>query len=205
MQAINILLLIIAAFPIFCNAAPRPITATTCQIIYPTFMQLLNETNQTYVGDNLISSDSQFLVSQRADRSNSTLMVVAFQGVPTGSYGCSLSLAIANTTLQSSSQVAMDVKTLYNGNPDAITFPNNWSYQSLYQLDNNSIGSGVFGTVTPRSGVTSIINSQTCATNLAYIFEISAYVKDASAVEFKQYVNKLNSKGFSGLYLTYDC
>jgi hypothetical protein len=193
------------------SAVPTPVElAPRCgTTLFPTFLQQVTEANPSLVGPNTLSTDGDFLVSQDAGATNRIYQIVAFEGIPSGSYGCQLATTFpAGYPITSAGVPTLNVTTLFNGESSSITFPNSISWSSLYPPTSPPFGQGLFGTVTMTPGTTQVINSEACPVgggNLAFLFSIAVWETQAASVEFNEYVNKINGAGLAGVYLTYDC
>lgn len=191
------------------SAIPTPsnLAARTCgKQAFPTFIQQIEEINPTTVGPNTLTTNGLFVASQafnsagQVDDRVST--VIGFENIPAGSYGCQLSVTFpANYPITSSGQPTLNVTTLYKSDPAAITYPNNFSWDTVTEGEDQ----GLFGTVTLAAGTTYQINSESCSDNLAFVFSIASWESQQASVTFDEYINQQNGAGLAGAYLTYDC
>lgn len=193
------------------SAIPTPVDlAPRCgTTLFPTFLQQVTEANPTLVGDNTLSTTGDFYVSQDDGATNRVYQIVAFENIPSGSYGCQLATTFpAGYPITSTGVPTLNVTTLFNGESSSIAFPNSISWSTLFPPTSPPFGQGLFGTVTMTSGTTQVINSEACPAsggNLAFLFSIAVWETEAASVEFDEYVNQLNGAGLAGVYLTYDC
>ena len=91
----------------------------------------------------------------------------------------------------------LNVTTLLNGRPDDVVYPNDITWSSI---QTHAPGQGLFGTVTPVAGGTAVINSEVCATSLAFLFEIAVWETFTASVQFTQ-----QDQPIAGVYLTANC
>lgn len=193
------------------SAVPTPVElAPRCgTTLFPTFLQQVTEANPSLVGTNTLSTGGDFHVSQSAGATNRIYQIVAFENIPSGSYGCQLAVTFPpNYPITSTGVPTLNVTTLFNGESSSIAFPNSISWSSLYPPTSPPFGQGLFGTVTMTPGTTQVINSEACPVgggNLAFVFSIAVWETQAASVEFNEYINTLNGAGLAGVYLTYDC
>lgn len=59
--------------------------------------------------------------------------------------------------------------------------------------------------MTLAAGQSTAINSEVCAGDLAFVFEVAEWVDVSSSVQFNEYINAANGAGAVGVYLTYSC
>jgi len=184
------------AIPTPAEVAPR--CGTT---YYPSILQQLTEANPSSVSVNSNTFSVQQTVTGGGSAFDRVYQLVAFTDIAPGSYACQLALTFppgyAITTTPSSWGPQMNVTTVLNGSPDSIVFPNNFSWDALPSL---SLGQGLFGTVSAVPGETAVINSETCDTALAFLFEIAVWESVTAAVSFDQSQSPL-----AGVYLTANC
>lgn len=200
------------------TAANTPRTCGTG--IFPSFLQQLTEANPTTVNPNTITTghatQGDFHVSQTVDASgavsNRIYQVVAFENIPAGAYGCQLNWAIPAdpnaVPLNSTGNPTLSVYTLFNDNSAAITYPNNWSWNTFFPATSPPFGLGTFGTANIVYGGSGVINSEACPVgggNLAFVSEIANWVSQSSSIEFIAFVNSFSGAGLTGPYLTYNC
>jgi len=205
---ISSLLVLASAIPTPASLAPR--CGTT---IIPTILQQLTEASPSTVGANTISANGDFHVSQSVDSSgkiiNRIYQLVAFQNLPSGSYGCQLAVTFPPSySITSSGTPTLNITTLDTTASSSITYPNNFSWSTFFPPTSPPFGQGLFGTVTMTSGMNQVINSEACPVgggNLAFLFEIASWETQPASVEFNENVNKINGQGLAGVYLTYNC
>lgn len=134
-----------------------------------------------------------------------TYQIVAFQNIPQGSYGCQLALSIPQGypvvfELNTSPSVQLNVTTVLKDNPSAIAYPNSWTWNNAAATLGFG-GTGTFGTVSVAPGTSAVINSEACASNLAFLLEVSPWTGGRFAgVQFAQQNSPL-----AGFYLTTNC
>ncbi len=115
--------------------------------------------------------------------------LVAINGIPNGAYGCQLQVSFpAGYPVIGQGSTQVNVFTLQAPFNSATTWNTTPAVASLW------------GTATFTSGGTAIINSETCAPNLYFAFEIADDTADGS-VAFTQ----LGLPNPAGIQLTYNC
>ncbi len=135
--------------------------------------------------------------------------LVAFEGIAAGSYGCQLAVTIPAgypvTTIPAATPPQLNVTTVLNGDPAAVAYPNGFTWASL--AAGGALGpdrrGALFGTVSvggAGGGTAAVVNSEACAPNLAFLFDIAVWTPETASVEFAQ----LNSP-LAGVYLTANC
>ncbi|KAK6608406.1 hypothetical protein H4I95_03786 [Botrytis cinerea] len=144
------------------QASPVPETLNekrTCGTqLFPNQIVQLSKANPNTAYPNTWNTDKSVKISQDADAngnpSNQFWELISFPALPAGSYGCSLTLTFPSDYAPSITGVspALDVYTVSTPLPSGPTF-NNISPK---------INSGIFGSVTPASGQSVVINSQAC-------------------------------------------
>ncbi|ERS95137.1 uncharacterized protein SPSK_06635 [Sporothrix schenckii 1099-18] len=203
-------LVVVSLFAGLVAAVPTPAdTAPLCgTTYYPTILQQLSEASPNTVGANTAATSGDFHVSQTVitgSPSDRIYQLVGFQGIPSGSFGCELALTFpAGYPITSSvGGVAgptpmLNVTTVLRNNPSAIAYPNGFTFNSFpTQLGPSQ---GPFGTVSAAAGTTVSINSESCDSNLAFVFSIASWTGTSAGVEFAEHKSPL-----AGVYLTASC
>ncbi|TGO25776.1 hypothetical protein BPAE_0073g00420 [Botrytis paeoniae] len=204
----TILALLIGATS-FVQASPVPEALNekrTCGTqLFPNQIVQLSKANPNTAYPNTWNTDKSVKISQDADAngnpSNQFWELISFPPLPAGSYGCSLTLSFPSDYTPSITGVspALDVFTVSTPLPSGPTF-NNISPK---------INSGIFGSVTPASGQSVVINTQTCnggsGQGLTFVFRYADWVRGQGSVSWTEYVNALNGAGARGVYLNYNC
>ncbi|KAF5876313.1 uncharacterized protein Bfra_002717 [Botrytis fragariae] len=193
----------------FVQASPVPEVLNekrTCGTqLFPNQIVQLSKANPNTAYPNTWNTDRSVKISQDADAngnpSNQFWELISFPALPAGSYGCSLTLTFPSDYAPSITGIspALDVYTVSTPLPSGPTF-NNISPK---------INSGIFGSVTPASGQSIVINAQACnggsGQGLAFVFRYADWVRGQGSVSWTEYVNALNGAGARGVYLNYNC
>ncbi|KAF7863235.1 hypothetical protein EAF04_007317 [Stromatinia cepivora] len=193
----------------FVQASPVPDTLNekrTCGTqLFPNQLVQLSQANPNSAYPNTWNTDKSVKISQDVDGNgnptNKFWELIYFPALPAGSYGCSLTLTFPSDYSPTITGVspALNVYTVSTPLPDAPTF-NNISPK---------INPSIFGTVTPASGQSVVINSGTCnggsGQGLAFVFRYADWVRGQGSVSWTEYVNALNGAGARGVYLNYNC
>ncbi|KAI9645421.1 hypothetical protein NHQ30_006160 [Ciborinia camelliae] len=193
----------------FVRASPVPDTLNekrTCGTqIFPNQLVQLSQANPNTAYPNTWKTDQSVKISQDVDGNgnptNQFSELISFPPLPAGSYGCSLYMTFPSDYFPSITGVspALNVYTVSTPLPNAPT------YNNIQPL----INSGVFGTVTPASGQSVVINTEACnggsGQGLAFVFKYADWVHGQGSVGWTEYVNNLNGAGARGVYLNYNC
>ncbi|KAJ8071741.1 hypothetical protein OCU04_002057 [Sclerotinia nivalis] len=193
----------------FVQASPVPDTLNekrTCGTqLFPNQLVQLSQANPNAAYPNTWNTDKSVKISQDVDGNgnptNQFWELISFPALPAGSYGCSLTLTFPSDYSPTITGVspALNVYTVSTPLPDAPTF-NNISPK---------INPSIFGTVTPASGQSVVINSGNCyggsGQGLAFVFRYADWVRGQGSVSWNEYVNALNGAGARGVYLNYNC
>jgi len=183
-------------------AAPTPAdVAPRCGTTYlPTILQTLVEDTPGVVSPNPSGFKVASTYGPDGRLSHRTSQLVGFTGIAPGSYGCQLNVAFPNivNVTPAGRAVQLNVTTLLNGRPGDIKTANAFTFASVPTL---SPGQGLFGTINAVPGTHAVVNSEACASSLAFVFEISVWQAFSASVDFVQgtYLPP------SGVYLTANC
>ncbi|KAA8573859.1 hypothetical protein EYC84_005412 [Monilinia fructicola] len=202
----NILPLIVGAAS-FIQASPVPEALNekrACQQVFPNQLVQLSQANPNTAYPNTWNTDKSVKISQDVDGNgnptNQFWELISFPALPAGSYGCSLTLTFPSDYSPAITGVspALNVYTVSTPLPDSPTF-NNISPK---------INAGIFGTITPASGQSAVINSEACnggtGQGLSFVFRYADWVRGQGSVSWTEYVNALNGAGARGVYLNYN-
>ncbi|CAD6454247.1 cf5b7dac-7baa-4aa0-a8d9-84ccfbafbd9f [Sclerotinia trifoliorum] len=204
----NIISLLIGAAS-FVQTSPVPDTLNekrTCGTqLFPNQLVQLSQANPNTAYPNTWNTDKSVKISQDIDGNgnptNQFWELISFPALPAGSYGCSLTLTFPSDYSPTITGVspALNVYAVSTPLPDSRTF-NNISPK---------ITPSIFGTVTPASGQSVVINSGNCnggsGQGLTFVFRYADWVRGQGSVSWIEYVNALNGAGARGVYLNYNC
>jgi hypothetical protein len=163
-------------------------------------IQQISESNPTAVFPNSQSfAASQGFTGNSATNRVNTL--IGFSSIPPSSYGCTLNFYLPpSATLTTSGSATLNVSTIFNGSPAAISTPNNWSWNTIVGTP-GVVGSGLFGTTNVQKDARSTVNSMACPAGgggLGFVIGIASWVWGSASAAFDQGTG-------AGFYLTYNC
>ena len=140
-----------------------------------------------------------FNVSQASGGLHNIDTLVRFSGIPSGAYGCQLSVSFsANYPINSSENAQLNVYSL----PKDISKSDTYATYFPSGGRGTPSGSFLFATVTVLPGSKAVLNSQSCAAAGRYLFQIASDTAKASVA----FVSAGNSAtGIDGFYLSYNC
>lgn len=170
------------------------VNPAACTIKLPSFYQLISSaTPQTSFQQSRL-----FQVNQAAGGTNNVDTLVSFTGIPTGSFGCQLAMSFTfEYPINSTGSTLLNVYAL----PKPIKSTD--TYETYFPQGGRGTPKGSYLFATTRiTGQKAVLNSQTCAPTLGYLFEIASDT-DAGTVSFVDAGNNLS--GIGGFYLTYNC
>lgn len=139
-----------------------------------------------------------FKVSQANNGVSDVDTLVRFAGIPSGSYGCQLSVSFTyEYQINSTGNALLNVYSL----PNDISSTDTYTTYFGENTRGTPKGSYLFDTI-QITGQKAVLNSQTCKPALGYLFEIASDTA-AGSVSFLDAGDNLS--GIGGLYMTYDC
>lgn len=187
------------------SAIPTPVDlAPRCgTTVFPTFLQQISEAYPS----NIAPTSEDVRISQTVDAygvvSDRVIQIAVFENIPASAFGCQLNVQFPSNYVLSpvgagGPNPALNVSTLFYGEPEQITYANAWTWDYFFPTSSPPFGLGLFGTVTLEPGQNQAINSETCEGSLAFAFEIAPQTTQSTEIVFTETAD-------AGFFLTHSC